>query len=66
MADTIDVHDLSDDEVKFIQEFVEFLREKMKMKKIKAEKKEAEEITFATHRSDVIGKLTRREIYDYL
>ena len=64
MVDTIDVHDLPEEEVKFIQELVELLREKVRMKKAKVEGKE--EIFFATWPLGVKGKLTRKEIYDYL
>jgi hypothetical protein len=66
MADTIDVHDLPEEDVKFIQELVELLREKARVRKAKMEGKELGETAFTTHPSDVIGKLTRREIYDYL
>ena len=65
MTDTIDLHDLPEEEVKLVQEFVEFLKRRMKMRKAGGEEK-VEEISFTAHPSDVIGKLTRREIYDYL
>jgi hypothetical protein len=64
MAESIDVHDLPEEEVKFIKKLVDFLKEKAKMRRTKAEKKE--EILFATWPLGVKGKLTRREIYDYL
>jgi len=64
MTDTIDLHDLPEDEVKLVQEFVEFLKRRMKMRKEKIGEKE--EIAFATWPLGVKGKLTRREIYDYL
>jgi hypothetical protein len=64
MTDTIDLHDLPEDEVKLVQEFVEFLKRRVKMREKKAGEKE--EITFAAWPLGVKGKLTRREIYDYL
>lgn len=64
MAKNIDVHDLPEEEVKFVQELVKFLKEKAKMRKAKV--KEKEEIVFASWPLGVKGKLTRREIYDYL
>lgn len=64
MAENIDVHDLPEDEIKFIRRLVEFLREKAKMRK--AMTKEKEQIIFGTWPLGVKGKLTRREIYDYL
>ncbi|MFH1648455.1 MAG: hypothetical protein ABIA11_01825 [Patescibacteria group bacterium] len=64
MADKIDVHDLPEEEVKFVQELVEFLRKKAKMREAKG--KEKEEVVFASWPLGVKGKLTRREIYDYL
>jgi hypothetical protein len=64
MTDTIDLHDLPEDEVKLVKEFVEFLKRRVKMRKEKIGEKE--EIAFATWPLGVKGKLTRREIYDYL
>ncbi len=64
MANTIDLHDLPEEEVRLVQEFVEFLKRRMKMRKEKTGEKE--EITLATWPLGVKGKLTRREIYDYL
>ena len=64
MTDTIDLHDLPEDEVKLVKEFVEFLKRRTKMRKEKIGEKE--EITFAAWPLGVKGKLTRREIYDYL
>ncbi|MEW6380046.1 MAG: hypothetical protein AB1611_10640 [bacterium] len=71
MVDSIDVHDLPEEEVKFIQEFTEFIRQKVRSNKVqKGEEGIEEEITeekaLTAHSSNVIGKLTRREIYDYL
>ena len=64
MTDKIDVRDLPKDQVKFIEEFVNFLRGRMKRGDTKAEVKE--EVTFNSWPLGVKGKLTRREIYDYL
>ena len=65
METAIDVHDLPEEDVKLIQDFVEFLREKEKTREVKKEEWE-DEVTFNAHPSDVIGKLTREEIYDHL
>lgn len=62
MVDTIDVHDLHIEEIRFIQTFADFLR-KASQKKIVKEK---EETTFAVWPLNIKGKLTRKEIYDYL
>lgn len=64
MTDTIDLHDLPEEEMRFVKEFVEFLKRRVKMRKEKTGEKE--EITFAIWPLGVKGKLTRREIYDYL
>jgi len=64
MTDTIDLHDLPEDEVKLVKEFVEFLKRRVKIREKKTGEKE--EITFAAWPLGVKGKLTRREIYDYL
>jgi len=64
MADTIDVHDLPKEETEFIQRIVEFFRRQEQMKGIKAEKQE--KISFASWPLGIKGKLTRKEIYDYL
>jgi hypothetical protein len=67
MIDNIDVHDLPENEVRVIQEFVEFIREKERRnKEKKAEGEVIEEDTLTSHPSNVIGKITRREIYDHL
>ena len=62
MPDVIDVHDLEEEDVKFIEKLVKLLR-------IQVDKKEAkkgqENIVLGSKESQVIGKLTRREIYDH-
>ncbi len=62
MAAVIDIHDLPEEEVKLVREFVNFLREKAKRGKKLAGK---EAVAFGTWSLGVKAKLTRREIYDY-
>ena len=64
MSETIDLCDLPEEEIKLVQEFVEFLRKKAEAREKK--EKKGEEIVFATWPLGVKGKVTRREIYDYL
>ena len=64
MTDMIDIHGLPEEDVRFIRDFVEFLRQKTK--KSEAKVKGKEEIPFADWPLGVKGKLTREEIYDYL
>ncbi len=64
MINQIDVHDLPQEEVKFIQKIVELVRERINKKQTKVEVKE--EVLFNSWPLGVKGKLTRREIYDYL
>ncbi len=46
-----------------VQQLIEFLKAKRKKeRRVKAKKR----ITFASHKIGVKGKLTRKEIYDYL
>lgn len=67
MADTVlDVSELEEEDVQFLKRLVEVLREQAKRKKAGAKEKDVDERDFAAHPSDVIGELTRREIYDYL
>jgi hypothetical protein len=70
MLKVIDLHNLPDEDVRLVEELVEFLEEKAKRKHTCREEKtiepKEEKINFATWPSDVIGKLTREEIYDYL
>jgi hypothetical protein len=56
----IDIHDLPPEEAKLVEEFVEFLRNRQRKEKRK------EPLNFATWPLGVKGKLTRKEIYDYL
>ena len=64
VRNTIDLRDLPEEETKLVQEFVEFLKKKAKAREKKDHK--SEETIFATWPLGVKGKLTRREIYDYL
>jgi len=61
---SIDVSDLSDKDIKIVQEFVKILR--VRTRKELSLKSQDERIVFATRESDIIGSLTREEIYDYL
>lgn len=56
MAESIDVRDLPEEEIKFIKKLVELLREKAKIRKTK---REEEEITFSAWPLGVKGKLNR-------
>ena len=64
MTEAIDVHDLPENEVRFVKELVELLREKKQ--ETKKDGEASEEINFATWPLRVKGKLTREEIYDHL
>lgn len=60
MTDIIDIHDLKLEEMKLVEEFVEFLKNRQK------KKNKEEKVKFANWPLKVKGKLTRKEIYDYL
>jgi len=60
MSEIINVEDLSDEEVKQVEDFIEFLKAR---KEGKGEKKESEDIAFASWHLEVKGKLRREEIY---
>lgn len=60
--DIIDIHDLPNDDIKFIEKLVLFLREKARIKK----EYEKEKVDFASWPLGVKGTLTRKEIYDRL
>ena len=65
MPDTLDVTGLNEQDVSLLDALVERLREnKRKKKPEKAEEKE--DITLASWPLGVKGRLTRKEIYDYL
>lgn len=58
-ANTIDVSDLSDEELKMVENFIKLLKTKTKIEMSQNEGK----IKFSTRKSNVIGLLTREEIY---
>jgi len=64
MDKIVDIHDLAEEEVKLVREFVEFLRKKAKMQNKVGREKASK--AFNTWPLGVKGRLTRREIYDYL
>ncbi len=64
MEPAIDLRELPKNEVKLVQEFVEFLKQKARSKKARGGKKRTKRVALAARRSDVIGSLTRREIYE--
>ena len=64
MGKIVDIHDLQEEEVNLVREFVEFLRKKAKMQSKMSMQKASK--AFSTWQLGVKGKLTRREIYDYL
>lgn len=60
----IDVHDLTEEDAKFIQGILELLRQRKRVKGEVLEK--PEEINFSSWPLGVKGRLSREEIYDYL
>ncbi len=65
MKDTIDVHDLSEKEVQFLEELVGLLRLKKAVKaNEKAEHKEAK-VELEEGALGVKGTLSRREMYEF-
>jgi hypothetical protein len=64
MGEKIDVHDLPGEQVRLVEEFLQFLRQKAKKRDRKVKGKE--EVTFASWPLEVKGGLRRSEIYDYL
>lgn len=63
MVESIDVHGLQDEDIKFVEKIVNLLRDKGIQNEIK---KGSEDIEFVAWPSDVKGKITREEIYDHL
>ena len=53
----------SEEQVKLVEELVEFLRNK---RKLTPPKESQEDVTFRSWPLGVKGKITREEIYDYL
>lgn len=66
MPETIDVHDLAQEDIQFIQRLVELLRGQTKKGRVEIEEKDVDKSGLTAHPSDVIGNLTREEIYDHL
>jgi len=69
MPDTLDVRGLDEQDVSLLEALIERLRAKARKKKAAKPKERAaaeKELVFATHHSNVIGKLTRKEIYEDL
>jgi hypothetical protein len=69
MADTIDVRNLTDEQVEALEKLVKLFREQGKQTREneavqKEELKEKEKCTLAVWDSNVIGKLTREELYE--
>ena len=60
MGETIDVRDLSTEDVRFVQKLVAFLRNRALLHRAK----EKEPIRFATWELGAKGSLSRREIYE--
>jgi len=63
MPDTINVNGLDEQDISLIEALVKRLRKKVRNKK---GAKEKEDITLASWPLGVKGRLTRKEIYDYL
>jgi hypothetical protein len=68
MIEQIDVHDLPEKEVRFIQQLVNLLKEKAQINAKNASDKTTEKrIKLPTYQLGAIhGNLSRKEIYDYL
>lgn len=68
MKNTIDVHDLPEKEVQFIQQLVDLLKEKaLEGTKKTIEKTPEKRIKLPTYQLGAVhGTLSRKEIYDYL
>ncbi|MBM4305218.1 MAG: hypothetical protein FJ115_00190 [Deltaproteobacteria bacterium] len=64
MAKVIDTHDLPEEEIKLVQKFIDFLREKGKKKGEAGTEKG--KINFGAWKLGAKGNFTRKEIYDYL
>ena len=61
MTDTINVQDLSAEQVRALKKLAELFRKQYPKKNRKGGK---EPLGFASHPSDVIGDLTRKHIYE--
>ena len=63
MQKIITIGNLPDEEVRLLEDFVEFLTARTARKE---KEKESEDIAFASWHLEVKGKLRREEIYEYL
>jgi hypothetical protein len=64
-TDTLDVRGLPDEKVGYLQRLIESWRQQTGRTQHPGQGTDGE-IVFATHPSKVIGRLTRRDIYDHL
>jgi hypothetical protein len=60
----ISVEGLSEEDIRIVEELVNLLKDKPKKRYKK--KQRSDKVVFLAKKSDVIGPLTREEIYDYL
>jgi len=65
MSGLIDVRDLPEEDARLLRELADLLRRRAEVSKKKTKGK-FRGVVLGTHRSDVIGGLTRGEIYDHL
>ena len=63
--DMLDVRDLPDDQIEFIQQLIEFMRQK-RQKPFRQPEDETESIHLRSWSLGVKGEISREEIYDYL
>ncbi len=66
MPDTINVRDLTDEQVDALEKLAELFRRRAKKRRKASPKGEKGEDNFTYHPSTVTGNLTRREIYEDL
>jgi len=66
MQKIITLGNLPDEEVRLLEDFVEFLTARTARKEKGKKEKESEDIAFASWHLEVKGKLRREEIYEYL
>ena len=66
MENYIDVRGLKEEDIRLLKELAVLLKQRVKAKKRKGGDARRKKIVLGTHRSDVIGALTRREIYEHL
>jgi hypothetical protein len=66
MENYIDVRGLKEEDIELLKELAVLLKQRVKAKKRKEKGVSRKKIVLGTHPSDVIGALTRREIYEHL